>query len=287
MAAEEWDVEKWLKTIRLSKYKQAFRDNGYETVDLCANLSIEDLDAMGISNKQHRSTLFAQAEKLKETLGEVVDDAEDAQPLDKLETPVKSHARCSSEERSEIPKGNNGHSLGRALSMNQSDLAQYSEPWSGISIQPNKTSTDKVKPVTKMSKSGSVDKKSKSKSVAKASKSRPAMRKPITAQNNNTTDGPSPSHKQTTPKKNPSSPGGTDFNVKRDSTSGMTRLQLKLKIREELFSRNVVLSESPYCKQVMKWGGIWSAHLCLIVQCVCVCVCMHACVRAWCDCDSV
>jgi len=61
---DNWTLEKWLKKIGMGKYKQSFIDNGYETPDLCANLSKEDLDAVGVTNKHHRSTLFTQARKL-------------------------------------------------------------------------------------------------------------------------------------------------------------------------------------------------------------------------------
>ena len=56
-----------------------------------------------------------------------------------------------------------------------------------------------------------------------------------------------------TPKRKPPvSPGPTSDlpPFKKTGSSGLTRLQLKLKIREELFTRGVVLTEHPYCREV-------------------------------------
>lgn len=62
-----WNVDEWLKKIGLEKYSESFLDNGYETVELCANLCGKDLDAIGINNKQDRGSLVIHARKLLES----------------------------------------------------------------------------------------------------------------------------------------------------------------------------------------------------------------------------
>lgn len=61
---DEWSVEEWLEKGGLAEYTTAFIDNGYDTPELCASLKVEDLDAIGITNKYHRSIIFTQARQL-------------------------------------------------------------------------------------------------------------------------------------------------------------------------------------------------------------------------------
>lgn len=61
---EDWSVDEWLKKAGMGRYVQAFLDNGYDTPELCGGLKGEDLDAIGVTSKQHRSKLFAQAKIL-------------------------------------------------------------------------------------------------------------------------------------------------------------------------------------------------------------------------------
>ncbi len=60
----DWSVADWLFGIQLEQYTQAFLDNGYETVELCSNLTGTDLTAIGVSNRQHRSILHTASRRL-------------------------------------------------------------------------------------------------------------------------------------------------------------------------------------------------------------------------------
>ena len=51
----------WLKGFGLEQYHKSFIENGYETQKLCANLKDEDLDGMNITNSRHREILLNQA----------------------------------------------------------------------------------------------------------------------------------------------------------------------------------------------------------------------------------
>ena len=64
----EWDVTDWLTHIQLQQYAQAFIDNGYETVELCSNLTGTDLTAIGVTNRQHRSTFHTASRQLLDDL---------------------------------------------------------------------------------------------------------------------------------------------------------------------------------------------------------------------------
>lgn len=69
---ENWSVQDWLKSIGMSKYEEGFMDNGYDTPELVADINKEDLDAIKVTKKRDRSTLFTQAMKLKELVSKDV-----------------------------------------------------------------------------------------------------------------------------------------------------------------------------------------------------------------------
>jgi len=236
MASEldDWTLDKWLKRIRMGKYKQAFLDNGYDTPDLCANLSKEDLDAVGVTNKHHRSTLFTQARKLLEVVDNdsylATADSVDGQNGDTnasgggvpaVAVNGNLHSAAMTSSSSNNNKNSRVSQENPPATANQTGLMDYSEPWSGTT---SSSGPQPLKPVKRVT-SGPRD---------------------------DVTDGPTSS-----PCKKPPSPGvsndlsSSSSNAsKKESTTGMTRLQFKLKIREELFRRNVVLSELPYCREV-------------------------------------
>ena len=229
MASEEWSTEKWLKKIGMSKYKQAFRDNGYETAELCASLSEVDMEAIGISNKNHKRSIFTQVGKLKEILGsscEVGDSKGTHLSAPLTETQLITPHNSTEEESQCVTKNiksRNRFSFGSSII--QTDLADYSEPWNGASI----TSTNDTSPMPKQ------------KQMTKVSCGTPT----------NPTDVLSTSSRSLNRMRSPISPVLTESTtVKKDTNTGMTSLQLKLKIRDELFMKNIVLSEKPYCSEV-------------------------------------
>ena len=213
---DNWSVEKWLKKLGLRKYKQSFIDNGYETAELCANLNKDDLDAIGVTNKHHRSTLFTQSRKLLEvvsqesllTASEELDGGTESPPA-----PV---------EAEKMPPSQNP--MATIPVPSQSD---YSEPWnSGSNASTSNSGLSTLK--------GAGDLFSE----------RPSVPSPV----HRKTSGSGPSRKP------PVSPGAELPTYKRKGSTEMTKLQLKLKIRAELFNQGVVLSEPPYCKEVSIGG---------------------------------
>ncbi len=270
---DNWTPEKWLKKIGMGKYKQSFLDNGYDTPDLCANLSKEDLDAVGVTNKHHRSTLFTQARKLLKLVdkdrylasmeGEV--DGEESTPAmmgnGKLPPSAAGSIKNSVDSRVTIEKP-------PVSTGNQPGLLDYSEPWSGnggANVSPASISAGAptTAVATTVSQPGLMDY-SEPWSGSFASAAAPGgsggtsissgaakpVKRVLSGTSADSTDGPCIG----ATKKPPQSPGVTNDSSaggKKDgSSAGMTRLQFKLKIREELFHRNVVLSEAPYCTEV-------------------------------------
>ena len=59
-------MTEWLEEVGLEEYAESFVDNGYETAELCAQLTGVDMNAIGVTNKHHRSVLHAHARKLLE-----------------------------------------------------------------------------------------------------------------------------------------------------------------------------------------------------------------------------
>ena len=61
----DWDVQSWLEEIGYDKrYAQAFIDNGYDLPNLCANLKDEDLDAIEVDTDD-RNRLFEHVARLR------------------------------------------------------------------------------------------------------------------------------------------------------------------------------------------------------------------------------
>lgn len=231
---DNWNLEKWLKRLGLRKYKQGFLDNGYDTPDLCANLNKEDMDAIGVSNKQHRGTLFTQARKLlalvdKEAWtasAEVIDRDEAINSKSSQSPSPKFHTAASGHTPPPPPRS------GPPASQPSVALPDYSEPWNS--------------------------------KVAATSPAKAQTLKPTAGeQPSDIPDGPSPVHRKgsgqgsgqkgvsaSRKKLPPLSPGAELPAYKREGSFKLTRLQLKLKIREELFSRGVLLTEPPYCWEV-------------------------------------
>ena len=231
---ENWSVEKWLKKIGMRKYKQAFLDNGYETADLCASLNKEDLDAIGVTNKNHRSTLFTQSRELLK----LVDKESLLASEDSVDFPKGSPAPSSGSSRSgSLPQiGRTPPPLSNppvtTLGHIES-LPDYSEPWNSNAGPPVPTS-----PAPKIG----------------GGSQQQQLPKPANGTAADPKEGHSPARNAfggSGNRKKPQVSSGSDLPAfKKTGSAGYTKLQLKLKIREELFTRGVVLSEYPYCTEV-------------------------------------
>ena len=230
----QWSVERWLDELGLGAYTESFLDNGYNLQELCANLKEEDLNAIGVEDRPDRKRIFAQSQALRK----------------------EAMARFKSKR-----------SVGSAGSTDQSgsmgsrgSFPGYSEPWEGgveraepkhhytdvwvgdsdalgnaaaallngqiVADSPGETkrkqSTDKLKGGT----------------FPPAAPGKPQRLKkvwPPTAPSQPLSAAPPPLHFL------PPAPA---------TAGGLTKLQLKLKVLEELQMDRIILSEAPYLKEV-------------------------------------
>ena len=191
----------------MSQYAESFVDNGYDTPDLCGKLENDDLTAIGVTNKNHRSILFKKARELLNLVNssEEATDAPNEQPTKPL-SPLVINTTPSP-----------------TLPTSPSNVGQgdYSEPW-------HNSYTGRG-----LGGGGGPG-------VIKIRKTNSGEKPPLPPPNKNKKKQPPPS------------PIATDLpTFKREGPdTGLTKLQLQLKIREELRAEGVVLSEEPYVNQV-------------------------------------
>ena len=65
-------VETWLKSFDLGKYSQAFIDNGYDDLEICKQVGIPDLDAIGVDSEDDRNKILEEIKLLNEKGGTAV-----------------------------------------------------------------------------------------------------------------------------------------------------------------------------------------------------------------------
>ncbi|XP_069168435.1 uncharacterized protein [Procambarus clarkii] len=58
MEMEETIVEEWLRSLHMEQYAESFIDNGYDDLEICKQIGAPDLDAIGVVNPGHRTTLL-------------------------------------------------------------------------------------------------------------------------------------------------------------------------------------------------------------------------------------
>lgn len=218
MDLEKWNVYEWLEKAGLSQYAESFVDNGYDTPDLCAELQNDDLTAIGVTNKKHRSVLFSNARELLEQLKKV-EEATDA--------PMEEEKKALSPA---VINNNNNTAATSPTSPANIGGGEYSEPWHSKFTQPWARGGGGTSGGGHANGVGRL----------KMKKTNSGEKPPLPPPNK---------HKKKQP---PPSPIATDLpTFKREGPdTGLTKLQLQLKIREELRAEGIVLSEPPYVDEV-------------------------------------
>jgi hypothetical protein len=224
----KWSAEAWLEAQGLASYAESFLDNGYDLQELCANLKAEDLDAIGVGNQAHRARIFAEAAKLRD------------------------------EARARLKKSKGGGSSGstdHSGSMgSHGSFPAYSEPW-GEDAQKHVYSevwAEQASPTAEDSGGGGAgltpalaqlmqndgqglgDEKSKGNTFPPPVPPSRAPRKKPPASPRSQTSFTLPSPRA------PAAEGGA---------AGLNKLQLKLKVLEELQKDRIIPSEPPYCRE--------------------------------------
>lgn len=211
-AMSQWDVNSWLQEIDYDKrYAQAFIDNGYVLPNLCANLKDEDLDAIEV-DKEDRNRLFEHVERLRHWSFARIPISYDS-PVHKKDVP-QSSVNC------------NGDVVGNRRS-SSSTMTNLSLDQCGASHEPSVKSPD---------------------SLGSVSHELPDHMPPSSVQlYSEALNQPSTQ----VPKKPPRSSKKQEKVVQMPppaSTSGgsLSRLQLKLKIKQELQKDHILITEPPY-----------------------------------------
>jgi hypothetical protein len=226
----DWSVETWLEALGLGCYTEPFLDNGYDLQELCANLKAEDLDAIGVEDEAHRARIFSEASKLRD------------------------------EARARFKKSKGGGSSGSTDHSgslgSRGSFPAYSEPWSEDSQQQKHVYSEvwEQSPPTDGGGVGGITPALAQLMMPNGSsggeKHRghtfpPGPPSKVPRKKLPTSPGPVGSQVSFTlpaPRAAPSGTGG--------GGGGLNKLQLKLKVLEELQKDRVILSEPPYCKEV-------------------------------------
>ena len=59
------EVERWLEGLGLDGYCQSFVDNGYDELELCRQIGLADLDAIGVSTATDRARILQAVNQLQ------------------------------------------------------------------------------------------------------------------------------------------------------------------------------------------------------------------------------
>lgn len=222
----QWSVEAWLETLGLADYIDQFIDNGYDLQELCANLKGEDLDAIGVHSELHRKRIFAESSVLK----------------DEATARFKKSNGGGSAGSTDHSGSMGSHGSFQATEPVSDEVSKhlYSEVW--IGEQATVEGNGMPSALTQLMQNGGhgdtsgVDNKKKGPSGPPPKAPRKKGRT-VTKPNYSTQTSlpalPPPRHLQ---------PSG--------SSGSLNKVQLKLKVLEELQKDRIILSESPYCKEV-------------------------------------
>lgn len=238
---EVWSVYEWLEKAGMSEYAESFVDNGYDTPDLCAELQNDDLTAIGVKDKKHRSIIFSKARELLKLMSasEVIDG-----PVNTPAEPIVVVKQLDTSSPTLPANGTGSYT---------EPWQSYTEPWAANSSHHSSNGVP-----TKLRKTGSDDK------------------------------PPLPPPNKTKKKHPPPSPLPKDlpaFKRPEGGETGLTKLQLQLKIREELRGEGILLSEPPYVDEVCVFKFLIMLIICMLVhvhvcafvsyyvsKCACFCV---------------
>ena len=215
----DWNVQSWLQEIDYAKrYAQAFIDNGYDQPSLCANLKDVDLDAIEV-DKEDRNRLFEHVERLRHYSFARV-------PISYSPVPNRHRATVAA----------NGH-IGNGLPpITKPSLDNF-----GASQEPSAKSPDSLGSVSHELPEHMPPSKTDVQLYSEAL-NQPSTHAPKKPPRSSKKTG------KTVPPPLPSS-----------SSSGvLSRLQLKLKLKEELQKDHILIAEPPY--------SLVSHELCCFVQ---------------------
>lgn len=233
----DWSVETWLQSLGLATYSESFLDNGYDLQELCANIKIEDLDAIGVQDERDRARIFSEASKL----------GDDARARFKK---TKGGGSSGSTDHS--------GSLG-----SHGSFPAYSEPWAEDGTQKHlytEVWEQQQSPID-ATHGGGVGAGGGGGGISPALANLLLSNGGASDKHKVQTFPPSVAAPTKTPRKKPlplSPTAQVSFTLPavpavpppRTGAGTLNKVQLKLKVLQELQKDRIILSEPPYCKQV-------------------------------------
>jgi len=207
----DWNVASWLSEIGLKdRYAQSFIDNGYDLPNLCANLKDEDLDAIEVS-QEDRNELFRHVGRLRH-----------------WSVARKPIAFDNSLNSSTISSVNSVESFEGSSTAKSSCAELQQQPADSLSASNELSvkSPDSLRSVSNELPDPTAPSKTEESDMDCKSSAMHAPKKP-----------PRSFKHRVPPPPLPTSP---------TSSQGLSRLQLKLKLRQELQKDHIVITEHPY-----------------------------------------
>lgn len=222
----KWSVEEWLEKLGLATYTEQFLDNGYNLQELCANLKDEDLDAIGVHRELHRTRLFAESSAMRD------------EAMARFKKSTGGGSAGSTDHSGSL--GSHGSFPAYTEPWGEDALKhQYSDVWE----QATEGGSHGVTPAAlalSMPNGGAgqtaTEAGDKHKTFPLAPPAKAPRKKHLAS--------PGAQTLPTSPALPPPRP------TQNAATCGLNRLQLKLKVLEELQKDRIILTEPPYCKAV-------------------------------------
>ena len=221
----KWSVEAWLEKLGLATYTDQFLDNGYNLQELCANLKDEDLDEIGVPRELHRTRLFAESSALRD------------EAMARFKRSKGGGSAGSTDHSGSL--GSHG------------SFPAYTEPWGedGLKHQYSEVWEQAADSgVTPAGLAHSVQNGGQGHAPTEAGDKHKGLTFPLAPPAKAPRKKPQSSQTSFTLPVSPALPPTRA--TQNSATGGLNRLQLKLKVREELQKDRIILTEPPYCKDV-------------------------------------
>ena len=237
----------------MDQYTAAFLDNGYDTESLCADLKDEDLNAIGVGKREHRQLFFKLSQRLRDDKkGSRASGGKPVSPIIKSPT-VPANSVYTEVWNPQQPKRKKGEgSKHERKSRPGSDGGKLNGT---VSRKGERDDDDGSRKQVHASENGSRKKRSH-KLAQPPPEPLPATPGPPAgghskrgASTRQRSPGPPSSSSSSSQAPTPISSGPHEH----DEKPYLTKLQLKLKIRDELQRMRVILTEPPYT--MVRSGG--------------------------------
>ena len=242
----QWSVEGWLEALGLAAYTDNFIDNGYDLQELCANLKKEDLDEIGVQKEEHRTLIFAKSAALRD------------EAVAHFKKSNGGGSAGSTDQSGSM--GSHGSFPAYTEPWEEAQKHQYSDVWVGETAAGDGHG---ITPVLAqlMHASGGQGQAMAELSDRQKGLTFPPAPPPKAPRKKKVWPPISPAGIPNQSSLSPTPPALPPPRVPQtQTTGGLNKLQLKLKVREELQKDRIILTEAPYCLEVSV--NLHDVHVC-------------------------